>query len=168
VFDYATTGGTSPASTVKTILKAAFDAGKFASGQIFSSTAGTTTYGLGWIDDGSAVTVKIAVYGDADLSGVVGASDLSAVLTNFGLAGVWSTGDFDYSGIVGASDLSTVLTNFGQTLPSSLDISPYHLDADAIRALGAAGITVVPEPGTLALLAAGLIGLIAYAWRKRK
>jgi hypothetical protein len=28
--------------------------------------------------------------------------------------------------------------------------------------------TVVPEPGTLALLAAGLMGLLAYAWRKRK
>ena len=27
---------------------------------------------------------------------------------------------------------------------------------------------VVPEPGTLALLAAGLLGLLAYAWRKRK
>jgi fibronectin-binding autotransporter adhesin len=168
VFDYATTGGTSPASAIKTILKTSYDGSKFASGQIFSSTCGTTTYGLGWVDDGSAVTVKIAVYGDADLSGVVGASDLSTVLTNFGLAGVWSTGDFDYSGIVGASDLSAVLTNFGQTLPTSLDISPYHLDADAIRALGAAGIAVVPEPGTLALLAAWLIGLIAYAWRKRR
>jgi hypothetical protein len=28
--------------------------------------------------------------------------------------------------------------------------------------------TIVPEPGTLALLAAGLVGLLAYAWRKRK
>ena len=27
---------------------------------------------------------------------------------------------------------------------------------------------VVPEPGTLALLATGLIGLLCYAWRKRK
>jgi hypothetical protein len=26
----------------------------------------------------------------------------------------------------------------------------------------------IPEPGTLALLAGGLVGLIAYAWRKRK
>ncbi len=29
-------------------------------------------------------------------------------------------------------------------------------------------IGVVPEPGTLALLATGLIGLLCYAWRKRK
>ena len=27
---------------------------------------------------------------------------------------------------------------------------------------------VIPEPGTLALLAAGLLGLLAYAWRKRR
>ena len=26
----------------------------------------------------------------------------------------------------------------------------------------------VPEPGTMALLSAGLFGLLAYAWRKRK
>jgi hypothetical protein len=30
------------------------------------------------------------------------------------------------------------------------------------------GTATVPEPGTLALLAGGLIGLICYAWRKRK
>jgi hypothetical protein len=28
--------------------------------------------------------------------------------------------------------------------------------------------TIVPEPGTFALLAAGLVGLLAYAWRKRR
>jgi threonine dehydrogenase-like Zn-dependent dehydrogenase len=28
-------------------------------------------------------------------------------------------------------------------------------------------MTAVPEPGTLALLAAGLFGLLAYAWRRR-
>ncbi len=30
------------------------------------------------------------------------------------------------------------------------------------------GITMVPEPSTLALLASGLIGLLCYAWRKRR
>ncbi len=35
---------------------------------------------------------------------------------------------------------------------------------------GGAGMTTVavPEPSTLALLAAGLAGLLAYAWRKRR
>jgi hypothetical protein len=79
----------------------------------------------------------------------------------------WFAFNAHNGGTVGASDLSTVLTNFGQVLPTSLDISPYHLDADAIRALGSAGITVVPEPRTCALLAAGAIGLLAHAWRRR-
>jgi hypothetical protein len=29
-------------------------------------------------------------------------------------------------------------------------------------------MTPVPEPGTLALVAAALLGLLAYGWRKRK
>ena len=33
---------------------------------------------------------------------------------------------------------------------------------------GIKGIKAVPEPGTLALIAAGLAGLLAYAWRKRR
>lgn len=33
---------------------------------------------------------------------------------------------------------------------------------------GVLSVTSVPEPGTLALLSAGLFGLVAYAWRKRR
>ena len=31
-----------------------------------------------------------------------------------------------------------------------------------------AGIVGAPEPGTLAMLAASLLGLLAYAWRKQR
>jgi hypothetical protein len=34
-------------------------------------------------------------------------------------------------------------------------------------AAATAGVVGVPEPGTLALLAAGLLGLFAYGWRKK-
>jgi hypothetical protein len=27
---------------------------------------------------------------------------------------------------------------------------------------------IVPEPGTIVLLAAGLLGLVCYAWRRRR
>ena len=59
----------------------------------------------------------------------------------------WAQGDFNGDGTVNGADLNTVLSNYNQS----------------------AGVTAaVPEPSTLLLAAAGLVGLLAYAWRKRK
>lgn len=65
--------------------------------------------------------------------------------------------------------------------PSSMSFS-FEWDADGTNYLGVAGylndnnytlfdnmeVHTIPEPGTFALLATGLIGLLAYAWRRRK
>ena len=72
------------------------------------------------------------------------------------------------------------LNSLGITLPSGY----YFYDADAINNAGSIAGTLfngttyqafallaplsVPEPLTLLLAAAGLVGLLAYAWRKHK
>ena len=86
--------------------------------------------------------------GDANGDGRVDINDLTMLLTNYGkTAGMgWSTGDFNGDGNVDINDLTIVLTNFGKT--------------------SGAGITAVPEPSCMVLLAIGAIGLLVYAWRR--
>jgi hypothetical protein len=87
--------------------------------------------------------------GDANSDGSVDGSDLNTVLSNYGTTSGanWATGDFNGDGSVDGSDLNTVLSNYGTSS---------HATA------------AVPEPSTLLLAAAGLVGLLAYAWRKRR
>jgi len=86
---------------------------------------------------------------------------------------VWSQGDFNYDGAVDSTDLTKVLANYlqGPIDPGITATSYGRLDAQAIQMLTAAGLTVVPdvpEPSTLVLLAAGLLGVLCYAWRRRR
>jgi autotransporter-associated beta strand protein len=126
--------GTSNIQTVRGLL---------ASGKIHSSTA-TAQVGLGYSDDGAAaVTVTRAVFGDANLDGVVNSSDFGALATAFNnSSGTWVTGDFNYDGTVNALDFNTLATNYGATLPAP--------------ALG----SLVPEPMSMGLIGIGAIGLM--------
>jgi hypothetical protein len=98
----------------------------------------------------SALVLQRAFPGDANGDGRVDINDLTIVLANYGQTGcAWSQGcmDGDPTGAVDINDLTIVLANYGRTA-------------------GAVGIGAVPEPGTLLLLAAGLAGLLARAWRR--
>jgi len=161
------------APDVLTPLTASYNGGLWNTGQ-FKSTTADASHGLGWIDDTGSSQMKVAYtfYGDATLDGKVDASDLAKVLANYNqLSGmVWDQGDFDYNATVDANDLAKVLANYNQgPIVPGIDATSYgRLDAQAIQILTAAGFSVVPEPSTLVLLAAGLLGLLCYAWRRRR
>jgi autotransporter-associated beta strand protein len=119
VFDY--TGGTDPAATVLARLTAAYNGGvnSFQTGQIRDSSA-TTQIGLGWLDNTTThqVIVMPAVYGDADLNGVVNSADQGTTGTT------WSQGDFNYDGTVNAADQAILTANYGQTGPLNINNMP--------------------------------------------
>jgi hypothetical protein len=56
--------------------------------------------------------------------------------------------------------LAQVAYNDASLLGSDGALHPSYVDA--------AELTVTPEPGTMLLLLSGLVGLLCYAWRKRK
>jgi hypothetical protein len=87
--------------------------------------------------------------GDANGDGKVDINDLTIVLANYGQTGAtWTQGEFTGDGTVDINDLTIVLANYGGTLGSS--------PPDA-----------VPEPSTLLLAAAGLLGALRFAGRRR-
>ena len=61
----------------------------------------------------------------------------------------WRQGDFNGDGKVDVNDLTVVLSQFGSSVG------------------GSAGIAPVPEPSTIAIVVAGLLGLLAYGWKHR-
>ena len=108
--------------------------------------------------------------GDANLDGRVDVLDLAILAANYRkhVTGGWLQGDFNNDGVVDVEDLALLAANYRHSLAS--DVVPDYdgLDAEAIQLLSQAGVTVVPEPGALVLLATGLIGLLRWAWRERK
>ena len=89
--------------------------------------------------------MKYTWNGDANLDGKVNTSDFMALANNFGGSGkLWQGGDFNYDGVVNALDFNAIASEFGMS------------SAPSAPALG----TLVPEPGSLGLLALGIAGLM--------
>ncbi len=154
-FDYA--GGADPVATIRALLAASYDGGQWDVGQFRDSKATATGLTLAYMDDTSAKQVKVmATYpGDFNLDGVVNNLDKAIWAANAFTGSTWQKGDANYDGIVNGRDRDLLSANLGLPQLSG-------------GAMPDEGVTPVPEPGTLALLAAGLIGVLVCAWRKRK
>ena len=101
--------------------------------------------------------------GDANLDGRVDVQDLAILAANYRkqVTGGWLQGDFNNDGVVDVEDLALLAANYRHSYASDVVPAFDGLDAVAIELLSLAGVTVVPEPGELAMLAMALLGLLA-------
>ena len=98
--------------------------------------------GYSQIDYWEVDALQGPLLGDANLDTVVSADDYASVQANFGntgAAGGGLLGDANHDGLVSADDYASVQANFGNT---------------------SGGMSAVPEPATLGLLAIGLIAVL--------
>jgi subtilisin family serine protease len=106
-----TYSGPSPLAQVGGWIASGYNGGLWNGNGIRTSLASPSA-GLGYLDNGSAIIVKPATYGDADLSGLVGMSDLGALLGSYGQSGHWQNGDFNYDGVIDFADLGILLAHY--------------------------------------------------------
>jgi hypothetical protein len=120
--------GVSPAAALAADIAAAYDAGKWDMPGITSSTAANSlAYAVGNFDTGSQVQIAYTLVGDANLDGLVNASDLALIQVG---GATWGRGDFNYDGVVNADDFALFMVGESES-----------------AALGRA----VPEPGRIGL-----------------
>jgi hypothetical protein len=150
-------GQSDPSSTILSQLKTGFASGAWNGNGIDTSSSTSGQTALGWKDNPStqSILVKFVRNADSNLDGTVDSSDFAALAMNYGKSGqVWVNGDFNYDGTVNALDFNALANNYGQSLASA---------PIAESGLG----SVVPEPNTFAVLAAGTSVLISLGRRRR-
>ena len=110
-----------------------------------------TSYHMGFLDM-PAIDMEPSLQGDCNLDGRVDINDLTIVLSHYGLADMtWKTGDLVGNGTVDINDLTIVLAHYGQTAGS---------------ATAGCGVSAVPEPSALALLALAFLALLVCVCRR--
>ena len=143
------------------------DLGKW-NGTTWDTGNGTGGFSIYNLEEVAGLTAKLDLTGgtvgvgsDA-LSTNLGTYDPTNDVVNFSGHSNAFTASFDKTGLTdGIYEKVYTLTSQDENLPGGTAGTALTLTLHA-------EVQLVPEPATLAMLATGLLGLLAYAWRKRK
>jgi hypothetical protein len=119
--------GADPGSAIQSLLAGGYNAGRWNGIGIISSAAAGDIRGItgvGYLDNGQSINIAAALYGDANLDGLINADDLSLMLTGQAANGTrWQDGNFNYDSIINNDDWSlftrgAAAANSGETVAS--------------------------------------------------
>ncbi len=101
------------------------------------------------------VLVRPTRVGDLNLDGAVTISDFVDLASHFNGAGDWQNGDLNGDGVVSISDFIDLASNFNSSY--SGEVFPLSAADQGAREAFAAehGVSIVPEPGAIAMVVAG-------------
>jgi hypothetical protein len=111
-----------------------------------------------------ATTLAVYTYaGDVNFDGLVDASDYGIIDNYFQFPGTtgYANGDFNYDGVIDAGDYGIIDNTF------QLQGAPIPMAGVADAGAGLSGVTAVPEPASLSMLALGAAGLLGHRRRSR-
>jgi autotransporter-associated beta strand protein len=165
--------GSSPISVVAGYIASGYNGGAW-NGVGIESSAANSNYGIGYADGADGVVtglapgqieVAYALYGDANLDGVVSGDDFNILVSNWGKqVNAWDRGDFNYDGVVSGDDFTLLVENLGKQANGADIVLPAD-DYAALDAFAAANglMTDVPEPGCVVAV---MVGVVAMARRR--
>jgi len=138
------------------------------SGTLQVGSGGTT----GSLGSGAVTDAANLVFNRSDTYTVSQAISGSSGLSQSGVGTLVLTASNTYTGGTTVAAGTLVATN-SNAIPDGTSLTvgagaTFIFDPSQASASPAAGAVAVPEPGTLALLAAGAIGLLGWAWRRRR
>jgi hypothetical protein len=135
-------------------------------------------YGVGYADASDiavaadhftpgTVVIEPAIVGDANLDGAVNFSDFQLLAASFNQPNTsWDQGNFNYGAKTNFTDFQLLAANFNDS--TSLDNAEFDAMNQFAKGFGDSlvansngiGFTIVPEPGSLGLLAVAGVGLL--------